>query len=345
MASLVRSVPQTLSGLRQHPQDHGWRAFFEAVDILVQYKSEPLHRILSVSINARPNASASLIITLLGASIKRVTDSHPQLATLLESPGLLREDPTTLESIIVQYEDMILETLLTRQNSFTGTRRFLVPQTIFSRYFARQATDSINFLDVGTGLGILPRQLNSPDAFDRFSAGLEWPFGIAPYRPLPLAKRYGIDKPPLPDLDWVHHCYGPSSYYDRLFNELLWILELPEVAQSKASMIALDALDAEKLGAFIRDRHIRAAHCGFVLYQYEQATRDAVIASIVENLAQPGLLISMEPRGDLTQQGCHIRLFQAGRLDAVRFAVATDSHLVGRILPDQDYEEFISEYL
>ncbi len=345
MTSLVRSVPETLSGLRQHPQDHGWGAFFDAIDTLLQRKSRPLNRILSVSISARPNASAPLIITLLGASVKRIIDSYPHLATVLQDSQLLRDNPKRLEAVLAEYEDLILDTLLNRQNSFTGTRRFLVPQTIFSRYFARQAVDGVNFLDVGTGLGLLPRQLNGPEAFDRFSACLEWPFGTATYRPVPLALRYGIDRPPIPDLDWVRHCYGPSRYYDRLFNELLWVLGLPEVVRSSACILALDVLDARKLGAFIRNHHIQAAQCGFVLYQYQPATREAVIASIVENLAQPGLLISMEPRGDLTEQGCHIRLFLAGRQEAVRFAVATDSHMVGCILPDEDYKEFTTEYL
>lgn len=339
------NLSETLSRLRQHPQDHGWRAFFDAIDLLLQQRSAPLQRLLEACVEARPRVSPTHLMTLLGMTVKMVIDEQPAARELFAEVRPVQHQARALERLLSEHEATITETLLTRQNSFTGVRRFLVPQTLFARYFARQEVGRVNFLDVGTGLGLLPRQLNNRRLFERFAPDLAWPFGIPSYQSIPLGRRYGLDRFPLPDLAWVRHCYGPSYYYDRLFDELLWVLREPVAMSQPVGMTELDILDEELLRAFVREHRIQAVNCSFVLYQYDQAVRSRVIAGIVDELVRPGLLISMEPKGDLTLQGCHVSLFAAGSRTPVAFATVTDSHFVGAVLPGDDYRAFTVNHL
>lgn len=336
---------ETLTRLRHHPQDHGWRALFAAMDFLLHEGSVPLVRILDACAVARPKCSASHILTLLGMSLKAIADNHPQAGAALFQSTTLRDHARVLEGILQDHEEVITQTLLTRQNSFTGVRRFLVPQVIFARYLRRCGVKRANLLDVGTGLGLLPRQLNSRTVFERFAPELVWPFGIPRFQTIPIGSRIGIDRSPLPDLQWVRNCYGPSRYYDALFQELLWVVHRPEVTTSDAVLVEMDMLDLGELRALIRRERIQAINCSFVLYQYESAVRSEVIAEMVTSMVPPGLLISMEPRGDLTLQGCQIVLYGAGVLDPIRFATVSDSHFVGQVLRADHYDAFTKAYL
>ena len=52
------------------------------------------------------------------------------------------------------------DAVLGHSNSFTGARRFLLPQVLIAHFARRRGLREVRFLDLGTGLGVLPRQLN-----------------------------------------------------------------------------------------------------------------------------------------------------------------------------------------
>jgi hypothetical protein len=147
----------------------------------------------------RPTNSCSHLITLLGIAVK---SAAPAALDRLVSDEHVDMRLDLLEEILNQNSREMLGTLFRRQNSFTGARRFLLPQVLLSSYFG-QLRVACNFADLGTGLGILPRQLNSRALFESLGGELEWPDGNPPFRAIPLNVRFGVDRGPLPDLAWV----------------------------------------------------------------------------------------------------------------------------------------------
>jgi hypothetical protein len=102
------------------------------------------------------------LLTLLGIALKEIAPG-PFESIVTGSSANARL--AVLEKTLDHYKAEISKIIRTRQNSFTSARRFLVPQVILSAYFAQQDGQEARFADFGTGLGILPRQLNSPEQF------------------------------------------------------------------------------------------------------------------------------------------------------------------------------------
>ena len=335
----------TLRGLLDHPQDHGWRAFFDAVYLLLQNGCAPLRRILNECATERPSLTPAHSAMLLGAALKSIVDPVRKGPEIFDASVPRHRRAGLLEEMMQQHEPVLTGILLLRQHSFTGVRRFLVPQVLFARYFSRHGNGPVNFLDIGTGLGVLPRQLNHRDVFERFSPDLIWPFGIPSFAAIPLERRFGIDKAPLPDLEWVRHCCGPSPYYDHLFSELMWVLDVTRQPSNQVVTLELDILDLEQLGSFMRAHRIGAVNCSCVLYQYDKRVRDSVLSTICDNLISPGLLVSMEPQPDLAAPGCHIQLISSYQPRSFQFATVTDTHFIGQLRPAEDYQRFINLHL
>jgi hypothetical protein len=340
-----RDMLASLHGLLDHPQDHGWRAFFETIHLLLRNGSAPLLRILNESVSERPELASPHNAMLLGAALKSVVDPFRSRSEIFDASVPRHQRAGLLEEMMRQHEEVLTRILLLRQHSFTGVRRFLVPQVLFASYFARQGRGPVNFLDLGTGLGILPRQLNNRHVFERFCRDLIWPLGIPSFAAIPLGRRFGIDKAPLPDLEWVRHCYGPSPYYDHLLSELMWVLDATQQSGHDVVTLEMDILDVEQLGDFMREHQIGAVNCSCVLYQYEAWVRDSIVSTVRDNLASPGLLVSMEPRPDLAAPGCHIQLTCTDQQRSFRFATVTDSHFIGQLRPAEDYQSFTDLYL
>lgn len=86
---------------------------------------------------------------------------------------------------------------------------------------------------------------------------------------------------------------------------------------------------------------VGAGNLCYVLYEMEEGCRDRIIANVVEAMAPPGLLLVTEPCGELTRQGCIVRLHAKGAetLDICR---VSDGHFKGEVVPLRDYDRFFA---
>jgi hypothetical protein len=285
---------------------------------------------------ARPESSAEHFFTLV--RIASCVGERGYSLGVAEEADALELRTRELERFLRENTEKVVATLLTRQNSFTAHRRFLVPQVVFSRYFDGCPAGSVHFVDIGTGLGILPRQLNRPDAYARFGRELRWPGGHPAFLPIPLGAVHAVDRHPLPSMTWVHDCYGPSTYFRELFAELLEADH--QVAADPRVVTELDILDTGLLEEFIRAHEIRAAHCSYVLYQYEPSVREKIVRAITRSLGDDGLLLSIEPRGTLGTTGSKIDLYPAGAAGPIAFGTVTDGHFAGEVIPAPGLDRF-----
>lgn len=324
------------SGLASHPQDHGWRELYRLFAYGLQNSAIPLEDLLAESYAVRPT-SATHLLTLLGIALKlKAPESFEDLLTA----GSRDQRLQLLEQVITSHIPEITQLLRTRQNSFTCARRYLVPRVLLAAYFGQQPSVEINFADLGSGLGILPRQLNSMDLYQTFAPGLIWPGGIPKYKNLKLASLFAVDHGAIHDLAWVRACYGQSSYYAHLYEELLGTLKHPDVQASPTVDLDLDLLDSEKLASFIVTNNINAANLSYVLYELEPRVRPQIIETIVSSLRSPGLLVVTEPHDELQRQGCVVELFLSESRKPLSVCYVSDGHFAGHVLPLDDYDDF-----
>ncbi|MFG2297758.1 hypothetical protein [Streptomyces sp. NPDC048603] len=342
--------------MQQHEQgNHGWSVVHESMALLAGSGSAPAMDRLLESVNrARSRMSTSHLVTLIGIALRTVA-AQDSRAKALFSPELSASDRAELLSrTLEEHHDRITTVLTSRSNSFTGARRFLIPQLLLGSYAAHHSIHAIRLLDVGTGIGLLLRQLNNRAVFDRFARDLEWSPQPPPYRTIPLVERHGVDAPPLPTLEWVRACHGPSAYYDERFSEVLWSLEQTTSAGTSASasagtsaevsptISALDILDLRALAGYLRTHRINVVTCNFVLYQYDEATRAEVIATIKEALSPPGLLLGMEPRDGLRRMGARVEAHLTGGTGStgpLHVADVSDAHVLGRATAGPGFTE------
>lgn len=329
------------SGLGDHPQDHGWRNLYRLFSHGLDQSAPNLTATILAQHNARPTLSATHLLTLLGIALKDIAP-EPFESIAIDSPVAGRL--SVLEDLLDHHSVGISEIILTRQNSFTSARRFLVPQVLLSSYFAQHSELAVRFADFGTGLGILPRQLNAIGQYKSFVEGLIWPKGIPAFRAIPLATRQGVDKGPLPDLQWVHSCYGESEYYARLYNELLRTMDDSEVRAADVSYQEIDLLDFEAVATFIHQHEINAANLTYVLYEFERAKRSAIVEMLVRELHPPGVLLVSEPHKELHAQGVVVELFEDSNATPQTLCYITDGHYRGYVLPLEDYEGFTNQH-
>jgi hypothetical protein len=329
-------ILRAASGLASHPQDHGWRELYRLFTYGLQNSSMRLEGLLAESYAARPT-SATHLLTLLGIALKlKAPESFEDLLTA----GSREQRLQLLEQAIKYHNTEITQLLHTRQNSFTCARRYLVPQVLLAAYFGQRPSVEINFADLGSGLGILPRQLNSIDLYCTFAPGLIWPGGIPRYRELKLASLFAVDCGSIHDLAWVRACYGQSPYYADLYDELLRTLAHPDVQSSPTVDLDLNLLDSDKLASFIAANRINAANLSYVLYELDPRARPEIIKTIVNSLRSPGLLVVTEPHDELQRQGCVVELFLSGSREPLSVCYVSDGHFAGHVLPLDDYDDF-----
>lgn len=327
--------------LGTHPQDHGWREFFRLVGHGLGDPAGDLADVLMRCARRRPAHSASHLINLFGISLK---SASPGALPLLYSQATPADQAVLLNRLVRERADEIVRTVEARCNSFTGTRRFLVPQVVLGAYFSKNAPDDLCFADFGTGLGIMPRQLNSSRIFAAFNADLRWPGGSPDFQVVPISRTFGVDRSPLPDLQWVRECYGTSAYYDKLFNELTSTLEILEADGNPVDFVEVDLLDTDSLMRFLRDHSIHAGNLSYVLYEMAEDRRRQIVDTIREGLRPPGLLIVTEPHAELSRQGCDVLVYCADRPAPYRLCSVSDGHFTGEVTALEDYEEFTEKY-
>lgn len=329
------------SGLGHHPQNHGWRDLYRLFSYGLSHSTPNLTSVILTGIKDRPTSSATHFLTLLGIAIKAAA---PESFDTVGVDGPMDVRLETLEDILYQHRDEISKIIHTRQNSFTSARRFLVPQVLLSSYFSSPNGCEMVFADFGTGLGILPRQLNSNHQYNAFANDLVWPDGIPAFRAIPLASRLGVDKGPFPDLEWVHACYGQSEYYSKLYGELLETFCAPDIKAANVNYEELDLLDIESLSNFIRQHKINAANFSYVLYELESGKRAMIIEAVVRELYPPGVLIVAEPHKDLQGQGTVVELYHDGDITPLTLCFVSDGHYKGYVIPLDDYEWFVHNF-
>ncbi|GLZ02845.1 hypothetical protein Acsp03_03120 [Actinomadura sp. NBRC 104412] len=324
-----------------HPQDHGWRDFYRLVGYGLAAPSAELRRILALCHGSQPAHSATHLISLVGIAIKTV---RPDALPLIYRAPSMKERLRLLEETVGEHGDDIRRLVSMRRNSFTGARRFLVPQAILSAFFRGHEGDGITFADFGTGLGILPRQLNCETLYRTFAPDLVWDDGIPRFRPIPLRSSLGVDRGPMPDLEWVRSCYGPSDYYDELFSELTFTLDVLADEGGPVRFHEVDLVDDEALTAFLRDNAVHAGNLSYVLYEISMAMRAKLVRTLREGLRPPGLLIVTEPHGELTRQGCDVLVYCRDRQDPYRVCAVSDGHFKGKVTRLEHYREFFDRH-
>lgn len=336
--SPLEALRAAADGLAHHPQDHGWRNLYALFLYGLDQTAIHLTNVLLESYRARP-VSATHLLTLLGISLKQEADEQfPYIAS--DAPLNLRL--SVLEQIIQQRLSAITPLLLSRQNSFTCARRFLVSRVILSAYFS-QYNETIRFADLGTGLGILPRQLNSRSQYELYADDLTWPEGIPEFTCLPIESAHGVDRGPMPDVEWVRACYGVSEYYRTLYNELETSIHDPQVQDARVLYHEFDLLDRTALVTFLQDYRINAINLSYVLYELEEIKRRQVLDILVRELPRPGIIIVTEPQDELHREGCVVEVFSKGDREPATLCFVSDGHFMGYVIPLDDYQDFFSK--
>jgi hypothetical protein len=279
-------------------------------------------------------------LTILGIALK--VEAADQFAHMASKEPIV-ERLSVLENILMRRSFEISQVLLSRQNSFTCARRFLVPRVILSAYFS-QYSDGVRFADLGTGLGVLPRQLNSRGQYEAFADDLMWPEGIPEFRDLPIESAFGVDRGPMPDIEWVRACYGPSEYYMALYNELRASLNDPQVKQAQVIYRELDLMDTPALISFIRQHRINAVNLTYVLYELDADYRRQVIDVLIRELFAPSIVIVTEPRDELHREGCVVEVYINGSQEPATLCFVSDGHFRGYVIPLDDYHDFVHDY-
>lgn len=340
-ASSAEALRRAAHRLGQHPQDHGWRELYRLfAHGLGSGRAPQLIDLAEFARAARPHDSDVHVITLLGIAVKSAL-SHTMPVLLSDRPyhDRLAVLEPHLEAARAQIEDV----LASRNNSFTGVRRFLVPQVLLAARFADRS-EAVRFADLGTGLGVLPRQLNCRHLFERFAPALEWPEGQPLFRAVPLEARFAVDRPPLPDLDWVRECYGVSDYYDEAYRELVEVVNMPEVMAAEVTSVALDFTDYAALTHFIVSQRINAVCLSYALYELAPPLRRKVLRILLEALHDPGFIVVIEPNGGLTRQGCTVTVHERATQRSFSVCAVSDGHFRGRVMPLSGYRAFVDNH-
>jgi hypothetical protein len=321
--------------MSEHPQDHGWREIYRHIASALRNDADPLMTLVN-SIPAVDALAPAYVIGLIAISLQQLWQDHELGRDLShrQLPG------GALTKLAIDYRLDLSPILASHRNSFTGVRRFLVPQVLLARHFARSTQQPISCLDIGTGLGILPRQLDSEACFRRFAADLTWPAGPPEFSNIGIEARFGMELSPVPDLAWVRGCYGPSEYYDRLFQEMRETLTMLEMQTTNFTFVNQDARDLPGLAQFIIERNISAVTAVYSLYQYSPDTREAIARVIHRSLPAGGIFIDIEPHPALARPGCLVEARISGVRDKLTVCVVSDGHFRGAVMAAKDFDTF-----
>ncbi|KOU61311.1 hypothetical protein ADK57_28030 [Streptomyces sp. MMG1533] len=333
LSTRKQSLLTALADMRQHEQgNHGWSLFHECLSKVGESESSGgLDRLLSTMWRQRPHISDAHAITLLGIAVRQLALQDEGLADVFRAElSVARRVPALADALSERALD-VMRLMESHSNSYTGARRFLVPQLVVGAFAAFRNIRQVRFLDLGTSVGLLPRQLNNKAVYDRFAGDLHWHPAPLPFRVIPLDYVGGVDRPPLPTLDWVRACHGPSDYYEQRFEEVRWSLGQAETAGTEVALRPLDILDFPALEAFLRAHRINVVTCNFVLYQYSDDIRNRVVETVMRALEPPGLLLSMEPSHALARMGCVVHAYQNGSTRPLHVADVSDGHFMGTV--------------
>lgn len=328
--------------LGDHPQDHGWRELYRLFAAgLASDQAPELAELVATAASARTSGtSPTHLVTMVGIAVRAL--GEPETATVLAA-GPTGPRLRALERLLARHRATVRELVIHRHNSFTGVRRFLIPQILLSAYYACHDTP-VRLADLGTGLGIMPRQLNSRTLFQRFAPELVWPDRQPVFHPIRFGQRHGVDRPPLPDLDWVRTCYGHSAYYEAQYRELVDTLAVPEVAAADVRYHAVDLADQDALARFITEHRINTAVLCYSLYQFRPPERAAVLETLAATLDDPGLILVIEPTDDLTRPGCLVTVQDHKQPWPRPVCTVSDGHFRGRVTLAAGYQEFVADY-
>ncbi|NUR25404.1 MAG: hypothetical protein HOV83_06065, partial [Catenulispora sp.] len=313
---------------------------YETLHDLLTTGDRGLHAVLDECWATRPAISNPHLVTLLGIGIREISLRSLDVGRLFDGDEDRDKRAEILRKALADDADALTAVVSNSSNSFTGARRFLVPQLLIGEFAARRGLTDVRFLDLGTGIGLMPRQLNNKTVFDRFAADLSIPAQLR-YRPIPLSARHGIDMSPLPTLDWVRACFGPSPYYSDRYRELLWSLDETADVADHVTVDALNLLDREQLAEYIRAHRFNAVCCSFVLYQYDPELRTRIVENIVHSMSGPGVFLSMEPSHGLLRQGCTVTAYLARVPEPLHVADVTDGHFLGAVHAGPDLARFL----
>lgn len=320
--------------LGKHPQDHGWRELYRLIALGLRQDVPALVQTLAHMRLAQPASSHVHLVTLLGIAIKRV---DPAALAMMAGDTPIEGRLGVLIATLDTYAATMVEICTLRQNSFTGARRFLIPQALLGVYFGGDR-GACRFADLGSGLGLLPRQLNVAALYDRWGSDLVWPGGLPAFRTIPLEVRFAVDRAPMPDLEWVRACYGRSEYYDDLFGEILYTQRIEDIDRSAVRHVELDIADRVSLAGFLVGNQINTANLSYVLYEFDEARRGEIVETILDALQPPKVLILTEPNSGLTRQGCTVTLYENGCQH--RVCTVSDGHFRGIVTPLDDFGWF-----
>lgn len=328
-----QSLLAVLTDMQQHEQgNHGWALFHECLSTVARAGTGAgLDDVLDSMWRLRPHISDTHAITLLGIAVRKLALQDGELASVFDGAVPSSWRATVLSRALTERAPDVTALMETQSNSYTGARRFLLPQLVLGAFAAAHGVFEVRALDLGTSIGLLPRQLNNKVIYDRFAEDLRWTPSAPPFSPIPLVYIGGVDRPPLPTLDWVRACHGPTDYYERRFAEVRWSLEQAEAAGAHVVLEPLDILDPKALDAYLRRRRINVATCNFVLYQYSEDLRRQVVETVVGALEAPGMLLSMEPSHGLTRQGCTVYGYLSGSSRPLHIADVSDAHFMGTV--------------
>ena len=346
LADRLASLSRTLTAMSAHEQGHhGWSGLYEALRSLIGQDAPSLARVLTAAWSSRPHMSDSHLVTMISILIRDLTRGRSARHDEFQFDEIPAWEAQALHGLINEHEADLVRALGRRSNSFTGARRFLVPQIMLGAYAQAARLPEVRLADLGTGIGLMPRQLNNPSIFERFSEQLRWFPGAPGYLDIPLASRHGVDKHPLPTIDWVRACHGPSQYYDERFGEVVWSLEQCEASGAQIRLDALDISNAAELRAYLSDHHFNVVTCSFVLYQYSDEVRDRVVSTVAACLPAPGLFLSMEPASELSRMGARVHGYLAGASRPLDLAHVSDAHFIGSVARGTDIKAVMHRWL
>ncbi|MBL1083907.1 hypothetical protein JK359_18355 [Streptomyces actinomycinicus] len=327
------SLRQALTDMLHHQQgNHGWAVFHEGLaELAASERSSALDEVLSAVWRERPYISDAHAISLLGASVRHLLLQDGAPAGVFDAGTPLKERVTVLADLLHERHAAVVRLMDGRSNSYTGARRFLLPQLVIGAFAEARGLDRVRLLDLGTSIGLLPRQLNNEVVFDRFAGDLRWHPAAPPFRHIPLEFVCGVDRPPLPTLEWVRTCHGPSDYYEQRFEEVLWSLDRSKEAEERVLLRPLDLLDSAALAGLLKAFRINVVTCNFVLYQYAEEVRRRLVETVMGALAVPGMLLVMDPSHGLTRMGCTVHAYRDGGTEPLHIADVSDAHFVGDV--------------
>ena len=156
--------------------------------------------------------------------------------------------------------------------------------------------------------------------------------GDPEFKPLPIESAHGVDRGPMPDVEWVRACYGLSEYYTTLYNELETSLHDPQVRDAQVLYHELDLLDEAALISFIRHHRINAINLSYVLYELEDIKRRRVI-DILNRNSPTRNHHRHRARDELHREGCVVEVFVKDKEEPAALCFVSDGHFMGYVIP------------